>query len=148
MLSRLMDFLTACWRRRSFSDGKGGSEVTGRKEGLLWYKDAGQHLFGEYSMAVVQANNLLEDQSQIESGPLSLLDTGPYGTFVGVYDGHGGPETSRYVCDHLFQHLKRNGFFSCYYDDPSCRREICRRSTLLNVYHIRLFGYSSYIECS
>ncbi|KAG4939136.1 hypothetical protein AAZX31_16G109500 [Glycine max] len=107
MLSRLMDFLTACWRRRSFSDGKGGSEVTGRKEGLLWYKDAGQHLFGEYSMAVVQANNLLEDQSQIESGPLSLLDTGPYGTFVGVYDGHGGPETSRYVCDHLFQHLKR-----------------------------------------
>ena len=61
-------------------------------------------------MAVVQANNLLEDQSQIESGPLSMLDTGPYGTFVGVYDGHGGPETSRYVCDHLFQHLKRNGF--------------------------------------
>ncbi|TKY58315.1 phosphatase 2C 60 [Spatholobus suberectus] len=105
MLSRLMDFLTACWRRRS-SDGK-GSEVSGRKEGLLWYKDAGQHLFGEYSMAVVQANNLLEDQSQIESGPLSLLDTGPYGTFVGVYDGHGGPETSRYVCDNLFQHLKR-----------------------------------------
>lgn len=78
MLSRLMDFLTACWRRRgSSSDGK-GSEVSGRKEGLLWYKDAGQHLFGEYSMAVVQANNLLEDQSQIESGPLSLLDTGPY----------------------------------------------------------------------
>ncbi|KAG5079109.1 hypothetical protein JHK86_003174 [Glycine max] len=107
MLSRLMDFLTACWRRRgSSSDGK-GSEVSGRKEGLLWYKDTGQHLFGEYSMAVVQANNLLEDQSQIESGPLSLLDTGPYGTFVGVYDGHGGPETSRYVCDHLFQHLKR-----------------------------------------
>ncbi|CAI0468804.1 unnamed protein product [Linum tenue] len=50
-------------------------------------------------MAVVQANNLLEDQSQLESGP--------FGTFVGVYDGHGGPETSRYVNDHLFQHLKR-----------------------------------------
>ncbi|EXC35300.1 putative protein phosphatase 2C 46 [Morus notabilis] len=54
-----------------------------------------------------QANNLLEDQSQIESGSLSLLDSGPYGTFVGVYDGHGGPETSRYINDHLFQHLKR-----------------------------------------
>jgi len=62
---------------------------------------------GEFSMAVVQANNLLEDQSQIESGPLSTLDSGPYGTFVGIYDGHGGPETSRYVNDHLFQHLKR-----------------------------------------
>lgn len=57
-------------------------------------------------MAVVQANNLLEDQSQLESGPLSLLESGPYGTFVGIYDGHGGPETSRFVCDNLFQHLK------------------------------------------
>jgi pyruvate dehydrogenase phosphatase len=100
-----MDFLSAFWRRRS-SDRK-SSDVSGKKEGLLWYKDAGQHLFGDYSMAVVQANNLLEDQSQIESGPLSFLDTGPYGTFVGVYDGHGGPETSRFICDHLFQHLKR-----------------------------------------
>lgn len=58
-------------------------------------------------MAVVQANNLLEDQSQIESGCLSLIDSGPYGTFVGIYDGHGGPETSRYINDHLFHHLKR-----------------------------------------
>jgi pyruvate dehydrogenase phosphatase len=59
-------------------------------------------------MAVVQANNLLEDQCQIESGPLSFLDSGPYGTFVGVYDGHGGPETACYINDHLFQNLKSN----------------------------------------
>ncbi|KAG6571011.1 putative protein phosphatase 2C 60, partial [Cucurbita argyrosperma subsp. sororia] len=77
------------------------------RDGLLWYKDSGQHANGEFSMAVVQANNLLEDQSQMESGNLSLHEAGPYGTFVGVYDGHGGPETSRYVNDHLFQHLKR-----------------------------------------
>ncbi|KVH92275.1 Protein phosphatase 2C (PP2C)-like protein [Cynara cardunculus var. scolymus] len=32
---------------------------------------------------------LLEDQSQIESGPLTFLDS-----FIGVYSGHGGPETS------------------------------------------------------
>lgn len=57
-------------------------------------------------MAVVQANNLLEDQSQIESGSLSFLDSGPCGTFIGVYDGHGGPETSRFINDHLFQNLK------------------------------------------
>lgn len=49
-------------------------------------------------MAIVQANQVLEDQSQIESGP--------FGTFVGVYDGHGGPDTARYVCDHLFQHFQ------------------------------------------
>ncbi|POO00796.1 Protein phosphatase [Trema orientale] len=107
MLSRLMSFLRACWLPSSDRYVHTGSDAAGRQEGLLWYKDAGQHMNGEFSMAVVQANNLLEDQSQIESGSLSLLDSGPYGTFVGIYDGHGGPETSRYINDHLFQHLKR-----------------------------------------
>ncbi|XP_076893837.1 putative protein phosphatase 2C 46 [Bidens hawaiensis] len=104
MLSNLINFLKACWRP---SERYTGSDATGRQEGLLWYKDIGQHLTGEFSMAVVQANMLLEDQSQIESGSLSCQDSGPYGTFIGVYDGHGGPETSRYINDHLFQNLKR-----------------------------------------
>lgn len=107
MLSRLISFLKACWRPSSDRYAQSGSDAAGRQDGLFWYKDTGQHINGEFSMAVVQANNLLEDQSQIESGCLSLLDSGPYGTFVGVYDGHGGPETSRYINDHLFQHLKR-----------------------------------------
>ncbi|PSS29998.1 Protein like [Actinidia chinensis var. chinensis] len=107
MLSRLINFLRACWWPSSDRSVHTSSDVAGRKDGLLWYKDIGQHLNGEYSMAVVQANTLLEDQSQIESGCLGLLDSGPYGTFVGVYDGHGGPETSRYVNDHLFQNLQR-----------------------------------------
>lgn len=107
MLSRLINFLRACWRPLSDRSARNSSDVGGKQEGLLWYKDTGQHLNGEYSMAVVQANTLLEDQSQIESGCLSLLDSGPYGTFIGVYDGHGGPETSRYINDHLFPNLKR-----------------------------------------
>lgn len=107
MLSRLMNFLRACWRPSSDRYVHTSADTAGRQEGLLWYKDNGQHISGEFSMAVVQANNLLEDQSQIESGPLSTLESGPYGTFVGIYDGHGGPETSRYINDHLFQHLKR-----------------------------------------
>ncbi|CDP01847.1 unnamed protein product [Coffea canephora] len=107
MLSRLIEFLKACCRPSSDRCAHSGSDTAGRQDGLLWYKDTGQHSIGDFSMAVVQANNLLEDQSQIESGSLSLLDSGPYGTFVGVYDGHGGPETSRYINDHLFQHLKR-----------------------------------------
>ncbi|XVF15970.1 hypothetical protein REPUB_Repub09cG0201800 [Reevesia pubescens] len=107
MLSRLINFLRACWRPSSDRYVHKGSDAAGRQDGLLWYKDIGQHLNGEFSMAVVQANNLLEDESQIESGFLSTLESGPYGTFVGVYDGHGGPETSRYINDHLFQHLKR-----------------------------------------
>ncbi|KAI8018436.1 putative protein phosphatase 2C 60 [Camellia lanceoleosa] len=107
MLSRLINFLRACWRSSSDRYVHTCSDAAGRQDGLLWYKDIGQHLNGEFSMAVVQANTLLEDQSQIESGCLSLLDSGPYGTFVGIYDGHGGPETSRYVNDHLFHNLKR-----------------------------------------
>lgn len=106
MLSRLMNFLRACWGPSSDRYVHSGSDAAGRQDGLLWYKDTGQHLNGEFSMAVVQANNLLEDQSQIESGSLSTHESGPYGTFFGIYDGHGGPETSRYINDHLFQHLK------------------------------------------
>lgn len=107
MLSGLMNFLRACLWPISDPSIRTGSESSGRRDGLLWYKDSGQHVNGEFSMAVVQANSLLEDQSQLESGSLSSLDSGPFGTFVGVYDGHGGPETSRYINDHLFHHLRR-----------------------------------------
>ncbi|KAK6946453.1 PPM-type phosphatase-like domain [Dillenia turbinata] len=106
MLSKLMTLLRACWWPSSDRSGD-GLDAGGKQDGLLWYKDSGQHLNGDFSMAVVQANNLLEDQSQLESGSLSTIDSGPFGTFVGVYDGHGGPETSRYINDHLFRHLKR-----------------------------------------
>ncbi|KAK4345460.1 hypothetical protein RND71_035636 [Anisodus tanguticus] len=108
MLSGLMNFLRACFRPRVNRHVHTGSDAaSGCQDGLLWYKDIGQHFNGEFSMAVVQANNLLEDQSQVESGCLGLHDSGPYGTFVGIYDGHGGPETSRFINDHLFHHLKR-----------------------------------------
>ncbi|KZV53333.1 phosphatase 2C family protein [Dorcoceras hygrometricum] len=107
MFSGLLKFLRACFRPNADRYIHSGSDSGGRRDGLLWYKDSGQHCNGDFSMAVVQANNLLEDQCQLESGSLSLNDSGPYGTFVGIYDGHGGPETSRFINDHLFQHLKR-----------------------------------------
>ncbi|KAK4478606.1 hypothetical protein RD792_014095 [Penstemon davidsonii] len=105
-----------CWKplvdgdgsRRGGGDGsRRGGDSTGRVDGLLWYKDLGEHVNGEFSMAVIQANSLLEDQSQLESGPLSSLDSGPCGTFIGVYDGHGGPETARFVNESLFRNLKK-----------------------------------------
>ncbi|KAF6156928.1 hypothetical protein GIB67_039689, partial [Kingdonia uniflora] len=68
-------------------------EESGRNNGLMWYKDIGHHVNGEFSMAAIQANALLEDMSQLESGPLSSHELGPRGTFVGVYDGHRGPKT-------------------------------------------------------
>ncbi|XP_073298004.1 probable protein phosphatase 2C 38 isoform X1 [Primulina huaijiensis] len=93
------------WRR---GDGnRRWGDMNGKNDGLLWYKDLGHHVNGVFSMAVIQANRLMEDQSQLESGPLSSLDSGPSGTFIGVYDGHGGPETARYVNQSLFKNLKK-----------------------------------------
>ncbi|KAK1428812.1 hypothetical protein QVD17_17652 [Tagetes erecta] len=69
------------------------------KDPLIWCKDLEKHTFGEFSFAVVQANEVLEDYSQVEIGQNA--------TFVGVYDGHGGPEASRYICDKLFSHIIR-----------------------------------------
>lgn len=105
MLALLMNFFRACWQPNGYSSSD--CDALGHHDGLLWYKDHGHHVNGDFSMAVVQANSLLEDQSQIESGSLSFLDPSPSGTFVGIYDGHGGPETARYIADHLFLHIKR-----------------------------------------
>lgn len=98
-----------CWKPSVEGDGGvgRGGDTRGRVDGLVWYKDLGVHVNGEFSMAIIQANNLMEDQSQLESGPLSCLESGPYGTFVGVYDGHGGPETSCFVNKTLFSNLKK-----------------------------------------
>lgn len=98
-----------CWKPSVKGDGSVGrsGDPRGRVDGLMWYKDLGVHANGEFSMATIQANNLMEDQSQLESGPLSSLESGPHGTFVGVYDGHGGPETSRFVNNTLFSNLKK-----------------------------------------
>ncbi|KAG6524205.1 hypothetical protein ZIOFF_014097 [Zingiber officinale] len=71
----------------------------GGGDGLMWHMDLKPHSSGEFSIAVVQANSSLEDQGQVL--------TSPSATFVGVYDGHGGPEASRFVSNHLFLHLDR-----------------------------------------
>ncbi|CAM9000646.1 unnamed protein product [Rhodiola kirilowii] len=100
MLQSLMNILSLCFRPfsngsagGSGSNGSNAADAVGR-DGLLWFRDFEKYASGEFSMAVIQANQVLEDQSQIESGP--------FVTFVGVYDGHGGPDAARFVCDHLF----------------------------------------------
>ncbi|KAJ9181791.1 hypothetical protein P3X46_005849 [Hevea brasiliensis] len=101
MVQALMNLLSLCFRpfgHDSCICGKFESVGREGKDGLLWYRDIGRYGSRDFSMAVVQANQVLEDQSQIESGS--------FGTFVGVYDGHGGPDASRYVCDRLFRHFQ------------------------------------------
>ncbi|OMO56534.1 phosphatase 2C (PP2C)-like protein [Corchorus capsularis] len=70
----------------------------GRDE-LLWHMDLKPHASGDYSIAVVQANSSLEDQGQVF--------TSPSATYVGVYDGHGGPEASRFITHHLFPFIHK-----------------------------------------
>jgi pyruvate dehydrogenase phosphatase len=72
-------------------------------DSLLWSRDLEKHSFGEFSFAVVQANEVIEDHSQVESGRDA--------TFIGVYDGHGGPDASRFISDHLFLNLMSEFFF-------------------------------------
>ncbi|KAG4970614.1 hypothetical protein JHK82_036307 [Glycine max] len=81
----------SCWKQ--IVDGDEGDE-SGRVDGLLRYKDLGNHLYGEFSMVVVQDNSSLEDRGELESRPLSSNHLGPQGTFIGVYDGHDGSEAS------------------------------------------------------
>lgn len=69
------------------------------RDPLLWQMELKDHATGHCSMAVVQANKSLEDQSQVVTSPI--------GTFVGIYDGHGGPQASRFVSDHLFSHVEK-----------------------------------------
>ncbi|KAG8380445.1 hypothetical protein BUALT_Bualt06G0016000 [Buddleja alternifolia] len=103
-------YVTHCWRPSTEDENENcssrGDDVNGRVNGLWWYKDLGSHVYGEFSMAVIQANNILEDQSQLESGPMSSIESGPQGTFVGVYDGHAGPEASRFINNRLFENIK------------------------------------------
>ncbi|KAL2611526.1 hypothetical protein R1flu_023218 [Riccia fluitans] len=98
MLEWVMKMVMACWRPVE-RYAQMGTQVADRHDSLLWYRDLCTHAAGEFSIAVVQANALLEDQSQVE--------TGPYGTFVGIYDGHGGPEASCYINENLYPNVKR-----------------------------------------
>ncbi|KAJ4840247.1 hypothetical protein Tsubulata_015407 [Turnera subulata] len=92
--------LRSCYRplERCFGRIATGSGGSGG-DGLMWHADLRPHASGDYSIAVVQANNNLEDQSQVF--------TSPSATYVGVYDGHGGPEASRFVNKHLFPFMHK-----------------------------------------
>ncbi|XP_064961104.1 probable protein phosphatase 2C 78 isoform X1 [Musa acuminata AAA Group] len=74
-----------------------GRRISGA-DGLLWDVDLKPHTSGEFSIAVVQANSSLEDQG--------LVVNSPFATFVGVYDGHGGPEASRFVSNRLLPYVE------------------------------------------
>ena len=67
----------------------------------------GRHQWGEFSMAAIKSDHEVHGHSQVESGSMSLRPSGPCGTFVGIYDGHGGgPNASEFIKNHLFEIVK------------------------------------------
>lgn len=111
-------YVYPCWKPTLDNEGENsssrGGDPGGSVDGLWWYKDLGHHVNGEFSMAVIQANNILEDQSQLESGSMSLFESGPQGTFVGIYDGHAGAEAARFINGRLFENVKSMLFLLSY----------------------------------
>ncbi|XP_022935103.1 probable protein phosphatase 2C 68 [Cucurbita moschata] len=101
MFSWLARMASACWKpvRRYARMNKDDDEDCSLEDSLLWSRDLENHSYGDFSFAVVQANEVIEDFSQVEIGRDA--------TFVGVYDGHGGPDASRFICDHLFKNLMK-----------------------------------------
>ncbi|XP_027365457.1 probable protein phosphatase 2C 68 [Abrus precatorius] len=102
MFSWLARIVSACLRpvrryARMNKDDFDDASTIG--DALIWCKDLEKHSCGEFSFAVVQANEVIEDHSQVETGSDAV--------FVGVYDGHGGPEASRFINDNLFHNLMR-----------------------------------------
>jgi pyruvate dehydrogenase phosphatase len=123
----LMKIVSPCWKPSVEGENSSNrGDASGRVDGLLWYKDSGQHVNGDFSMAVIQANHLLEDHSQLESGSMSSLESGPHGTFVGVYDGHGGPEAARFINDHLFNNIKSKLLFHITHHPSLCNLLLCQ----------------------
>jgi pyruvate dehydrogenase phosphatase len=77
---------------------------------MLWQTELCPHAAGEFSMAVVQANLVMEDQAHVLSSPVAAL--------VGISDGHGGPNASWILRSSLFPHVQRKSIsllFSVYY---------------------------------
>jgi hypothetical protein len=70
---------------------------------LAWSRPLIRHHYGEFSMAAVQANMDMEDQSQVEVGTDAL--------FVGVYDGHKGDTAAIYLRNHFFRELLSESSF-------------------------------------
>ncbi|XBI24922.1 hypothetical protein VPH35_049936 [Triticum aestivum] len=101
-LDKLLSALAKMWPTL-----KAASEVPAKRkvvasegcDGLLWWQELVPCQAGDVSVSVVQANFFLEDQWCIESAS-------PLGTVIGVFDGHGGPETARFVCDQLLPNLQ------------------------------------------
>ncbi|PNX61566.1 putative protein phosphatase 2C 68-like protein [Trifolium pratense] len=78
-------------------------DKTFNKDPLAWSRALVRHHCGKFSIAAVQANMDMEDQSLVEVGTNAL--------FVGVYDGHKGKATAIYIREHILGEILSESSF-------------------------------------
>ncbi|QHO47210.1 putative protein phosphatase 2C [Arachis hypogaea] len=71
---------------------------TERNDPPIWSSELERHFGGSYSYACMRAR----PRCQLE---FSHLELGSRATFVGIYDGHNGPEVASHAYENLFYHL-------------------------------------------
>ncbi|KAM0928242.1 hypothetical protein ACQ4PT_002364 [Festuca glaucescens] len=103
MLGPLLRFLSACggaWQTSPAPHAPNASSDSDEgRDGLLWWRDLARCAAGDLSAALVQANQVLEDQCRLHSAP-------PLGTVLGLFDGHAGHTAARFACDHFVPNLR------------------------------------------
>ncbi|RHN63878.1 putative protein-serine/threonine phosphatase [Medicago truncatula] len=67
----------------------------------IWSRELIQYQSGQFSMASIQSNAVMEEHCQVEVGTDKAL-------FVGIYDGHGGrDDVSKHLAHNFFRKLWR-----------------------------------------
>ncbi|CAI6005863.1 unnamed protein product [Closterium sp. NIES-65] len=81
---------------RSSADGEGMSV---RKRRDVWHRALDSTGLGQLSLAMYEANYVMEDAVEVEAGS--------GGVYIGVHDGHGGSETAEFLRHTLYNNLKK-----------------------------------------
>ncbi|CAI5529843.1 unnamed protein product [Closterium sp. Naga37s-1] len=81
---------------RSTADGDGMSV---RKRRDVWHRALDCTGLGQLSLAMYEANYVMEDAVEVEAGS--------GGVYLGVHDGHGGSETAEFLRHTLYNNLKK-----------------------------------------
>ncbi|CAI5473236.1 unnamed protein product [Closterium sp. Yama58-4] len=83
-------------------DGRSSADAEGmsvRKRRDVWHRALDSTGLGQLSLAMYEANYVMEDAVEVEAGS--------GGVYIGVHDGHGGSETAEFLRHTLYNNLKK-----------------------------------------
>ena len=71
-------------------------------------KEHNHTIFGKSADMRFCATGIQGWRNNMEDAHVGICDMGDGNSFFGVFDGHGGPEVSDWVADHIVEELKQN----------------------------------------